>query len=97
MITRSGNPAGYDWIFPTPTSGAKTVNYIYALHSANSYGSWVSGLLKDALHAGKMDGFYFDFFDYAMSSNPARQFRYTYNLSLTGWDNRSVDAAVGDR
>ena len=47
------------------------------------------GLLKDALRAG-MDGFYFDFFDYAMSENPARQFRYTYNLSLTGWDNRSV-------
>jgi len=31
-----------------------------------------------------------DFFDYAMSENPSRQFRHTYNLSLTGWDGRSV-------
>ena len=33
-----------------------------------------------------------------MSEEPGRQFRYTYNLSLAGWDNRSVDpaaAAVG--
>ena len=26
-----------------------------------------------------------------MSDDPARQFRFTYNLTLTGWDARSVD------
>ena len=67
------------------------MNYIYAIHQENSYGKWVAALLHDALKAG-MDGFYFDFFDYSMSENPSREFRHTYNLSLSGWDNRSVDA-----
>ena len=43
VITRNGNPAGYDWIYPTPTPGAKILNYIYALHGENSYGMWAAG------------------------------------------------------
>jgi hypothetical protein len=96
VITQNGNPAGYDWHYPKVRVGAKTLNYIYALHSGNSYGNFVTDRLKQALHAG-MDGFYFDFFDYAMSEEPGREFRYTYNLSLTGWDNRSVDVVADPR
>eukprot|EP01051_Picozoa_sp_SAG22_P008328 SAG22_NODE_628_length_8398_cov_6.714905_6_plen_278_part_00 len=51
----AGDPAGYDWNYPTVRAGAKTVNYIYALHSGNSYGSFVADRIQQALHAG-MDG-----------------------------------------
>jgi hypothetical protein len=91
VITAVGAPAGYDFIWPQLPPGAKTLQYIYAPHKGNSYAAFLTERVQQALTMGGMDGFYMDFFDYAMSDDPARQFRYTYNLTLTGWDGRSVD------
>jgi hypothetical protein len=97
VITRAGAPAGYDFVYPHATPGTSTVQYIYAPYKGNTYGDFFSERVAQALAVG-MDGMYMDFFDYAMSDDPARQFRHTYNLTLTGWDRRSVDAveAAGD-
>ena len=79
VITKSGLPAGYDWVYPHPKPGVPTVQYIYAPHQGNAYGNFLAERVQQALGVG-MDGFYMDFFDYAMSENPSRQFRHTYNL-----------------
>lgn len=90
-IGPDGKPAGYH--FPHLAFArnlfvrAKPHNFIYYPTPTNSYYKFVKSTLQKVLNGSKVDGIYFDLFNYA-----SPDFRWTYSK----WDGHSVDVNLSN-